>query len=73
MRTNLLVNNNLDACVKSQFYVNKPVNEYSKRWHDAGIGGRAYGFGFDDTCDQSSFELIFNPTKLTITLPGARP
>jgi hypothetical protein len=73
MRTNLLVNNNLDACVTSQFYVNQPVNWYSKLWHDNGIGGRAYGFGFDDTCDQSSFELIFNPTKLTITLPGSRP
>jgi hypothetical protein len=73
MRTDLLVNNNLDACVKSQFYVNAPVNEYSKLWHDKGIGGRAYGFGFDDTCDQSSFQLIFNPTKLTITLPGSRP
>jgi hypothetical protein len=73
MRTNLLANNNLDACVKSQFYVNPPVNKYAQLWHTSGIGGRAYGFGFDDTCDQSSFELIFNPTKLTITLPGARP
>ena len=28
MRTNLIVNNNLDACVTSQFYVSPPVNEY---------------------------------------------
>lgn len=72
MRTNLIVNDNLDACVKSQFYVSPPVNKYSRLWHDNGIDGHAYGFGFDDTCDQSSFELIFNPTKLTITLPGSR-
>jgi hypothetical protein len=72
MRTNLIVNNDLDACVKNQFYLNPPVNNYAKLWHTTGIGGRAYGFGFDDTCDQSSFELIFNPTKLTITLPGQR-
>jgi hypothetical protein len=37
------------------------------------VGGKAYGFGFDDTCDQSSFQLIFNPTKLTITLLDASP
>ena len=73
MRTTLLVNTNLDACVTSQFYVNAPVNMYAKLWHDAGINGKAYGFGFDDTCDQSSFQLIFNPTRLTITLPGNRP
>jgi hypothetical protein len=73
MRTNLLVNNDLDACVTSQFYVNPPVNMYSKLWHDNGIDGKAYGFGFDDTCDQSSFQLIFNPTKLTITLLDASP
>jgi hypothetical protein len=73
MRTNLLVNTNLDACDKSQFYMNAPVNMYSKLWYTSGIDGRAYGFGFDDTCDQSSFELIFNPTKLTNTLPGDRP
>jgi hypothetical protein len=73
MRTNLLVNNDLDACVIKQFYVNSPVNKYAKLWHDSGIGGHAYGFGFDDTCDQSSFELIYNPTKLTITVLGDKP
>jgi hypothetical protein len=73
MRTTLIVNSNLDACVTSQFYVNPPVNMYAKLWHDAGKQGKAYGFGFDDTCDQSSFKLIFNPTKLTITLLGNRP
>jgi hypothetical protein len=82
MRTTLLVNNSLDdpavfpgatGCVKSQFYVNPPVNMYAKLWHAAGIDGKAYGFGFDDSCDQSSFELIYNPTRLTITLLGNRP
>jgi hypothetical protein len=72
MRTNLLVNNNLDACKTSQFYVNPPVNQYSKLWHTNGIGGLAYGFGYDDTCSQSSFNLIFNPTQLTITVVGSR-
>jgi hypothetical protein len=73
MRSTLLVNTNLDACVTSQFYVNSPVNMYAKLWHNNGKHGRAYGFGYDDTCDQSSFRLILNPTKLTITLLGNRP
>lgn len=75
MRTTLLVNSDLDnyCSSPSQFYVNPPVNMYAKLWHQAGINGKAYGFGFDDTCDQSSFQLIFNPTKLTIRLLGNRP
>jgi Beta-1,3-glucanase len=75
MRTILLVNSDLDNYCSnpSQFYVNPPINMYAKLWHQAGINGKAYGFGFDDTCDQSSFKLVFNPTKLTIRLQGNRP
>ena len=75
MRTTLVASANLDTYCSdpTQFYVNPPVNMYAKLWHAAGIGGKAYGFGFDDTCDQSSFKLIFNPTRLTITLLGNRP
>ena len=57
---------------RARRYGNPPVNEYAKLWHTNGIDGHAYGFGFDDTCDQSSFNLIFNPTQLTITLVGSR-
>ena len=74
MRTTLLVNSNLsdfpNCPDRSTYYVNGPVNMYSKLWHAAGIDGKAYGFGFDDNCAQSSFKLIFNPTKLTIRLLG---
>jgi hypothetical protein len=77
MRSTLLVNSNLaDDPVNcpdpSTYYVNPPVNMYAKLWHQAGINGKAYAFGFDDTCSQSSFKLIFNPTKLTIRLLGNR-
>ena len=57
----------------STYYQNQPLNKYAQLWHTAGIGGKAYSFGFDDNCSQSSFKLIFNPTKLTITLLGNRP
>ena len=73
LRTTLITNPDLDGYCSdpSQFYVNAPVNKYAQLWHDNGINGKAYGFGFDDTCNQSSFKLIFNPTGLTITLLGS--
>jgi hypothetical protein len=77
MRTTVLVNSNLadfpNCPDPSIYYVNPPVNMYSKLWHAAGIDGKAYGFGFDDNCAQSSFKLIFNPTRLTIRLLGNVP
>ena len=77
MRSTLLVNPNLsdnpNCPDPSTYYVNQPLNMYAKLWHQAGKQGKAYAFGFDDNCSQSSFKLIFNPTKLTITLLGNRP
>jgi hypothetical protein len=74
MRTTLVADRHLDGYCNdpSQFYVNAPVNMYAQLWHTAGINDKAYGFGFDDTCNQSSFKLIFNPTGLSITLLGNR-
>lgn len=75
MRTTLLVHPDLtnapaDCPSPSTFYTNAPVNMYAKLWHNNGIDGKAYAFGFDDVCSQSSFQLIFNPTSLTVTLVG---
>jgi hypothetical protein len=77
MRTTLLVNpvltNSPEVCPSpSTFYNHAPVNMYAKLWHESGINGKAYAFGFDDVCSQSSFQLIFNPTRLTVTLVGDR-
>ena len=68
MRTVLLVNNNLNACRKAQFYRDQPVNVYAELFHRFGLRGLAYSFGFDDTCDQSSFVQAHDPVALTITL-----
>jgi hypothetical protein len=77
MRSTVLVDPNLadnpNCPNPSTYYQNQPLNKYAQLWHTAGIGGKAYSFGFDDNCSQSSFKLIFNPTKLTITLLGNRP
>jgi hypothetical protein len=70
IRTTLLVNTNLDACQTSQFYVSAPVQKYAQLFHEFGINNKAYSFGYDDTCDQSSYINIADPTTMTITIGG---
>ena len=41
---------------------------YAKYLHANTVQERAYGYGFDDTCDQSSFRVVRIPKKLTVTL-----
>jgi hypothetical protein len=70
MRTNLLQFNNLNACRVGQFYRRGRVNVFAKIFHRFGLDHKAYSFGFDDTCDQSSFIQVHDPTSLGITLQG---
>jgi hypothetical protein len=67
-RTVLLANPNLDACMPNQFYLNAPVTKYAQLFHQFGIGNLAYAFGYDDTCDQSSFITVDNPTAVNIAI-----
>ncbi|RCG32820.1 hypothetical protein DQ384_04965 [Sphaerisporangium album] len=44
-------------------------NDYAGFFHSIGLGGRAYGFAYDDVNDQSSVKILPNadpPTSLTI-------
>ena len=68
VRTVLLTQPNLNACKVSSFYTNAPVNGYAKLFHKYGIRHLAYSFGYDDTCNQSSYIQINNPTGMTMTL-----
>jgi hypothetical protein len=70
MRTNLLLSDNLNACRVRQFYRMGRVNLYARTFHRFGLDHKAYSFGFDDTCDQSSFVQVHDPTSLAITLQG---
>jgi hypothetical protein len=75
MRSTLLVDSTLQQApckpdFKDKFYKNSPINRYSKFWHDNSINGLAYGFGYDDTCDQSGIVFVDNPTGMTITFGG---
>jgi hypothetical protein len=70
VRTNLLVNSNLDACQLHQFYVNNPIQSYAQLFHQFGINGLAYSFGYDDTCSQSSYITVDSPTAVSIGIAG---
>ncbi|MFZ0507843.1 MAG: beta-1,3-glucanase family protein [Methylocella sp.] len=74
IRTTLLVlpSNNLDTyCMTpALFYVNTPAQKYAQIFHTFGINHLAYSFGYDDSCDQSSYISVDDPTAMTITLGG---
>jgi len=71
MRTVLLVNTDLMACDPSQFY-NDPTstNKYAKLWHQYAWLNLAYAYGYDDTCSQSSYFTVGDPTGFTVHVLG---
>lgn len=68
MRSTLLLNSTLPDCNVGDFYRGEPVNLYAKIIHQFAIDGKAYAFGFDDVCDQSSVIIVHNPRSAEITL-----
>jgi F5/8 type C domain/Beta-1,3-glucanase len=55
----------LDA---GQFYRAGPANYYSKFWHDHSIGGRAYGFPYDDVGPHSALVSVGRPQYLLVAV-----
>lgn len=51
-----------------QYYVHEPINQYAAAIHQHSILGKAYAFGYDDVCEQSSVGITKNPTKLVLTV-----
>jgi hypothetical protein len=68
MRSTLLVNAALPDCDTDGYYKSEPVNQYARTFHQFGIDGKAYAFGFDDVCDQSGVIIVHNPQSIAITL-----
>lgn len=63
-------------CKPATYYQASPTNLYSRVIHENSLPtasapfGAAYGFGYDDNCDQSSFiSDNKDPSTLTITVP----
>ena len=51
-----------------QYYLHEPVNQYAALIHKHSIQGKAYAYGYDDVCEQSSVGITKNPTKLVLTV-----
>jgi hypothetical protein len=67
-RSTLDIDSTIPACTSSEFYTTTPTNDYAKDIHANSVRGLAYGFGFDDSCDYSSFIADRAPTSVTITI-----
>ena len=51
-----------------QYYMHEPINQYAAAIHKHSILGKAYAYGYDDVCEQSSVGITKNPTKLVLTV-----
>ncbi|MEJ8574031.1 beta-1,3-glucanase family protein [Microbaculum marinum] len=71
MRTTILAKGNISNCPTpgKAYYKNAPVNQYSKIIHEYAYQKKAYGFGYDDVCNQSSDGQVFQPTKVILNIP----
>jgi len=59
----------LPACDQvGQYYKHEPIDMYAAVLHENAILQKAYAFGYDDVCEQSSVGITKNPTKLELTV-----
>ena len=72
VRTVVLVDPDLDNCAVDQFYKSDPVQKYAQFFHQFGINNLAYAFGYDDTCDQSSFITVDDPMAVHVWNSGSQ-
>ena len=52
----------------STFYRTAPANYYARFWHANALGGRAYGFPYDDVGSYSSYISHANPQSLLVAI-----
>jgi hypothetical protein len=50
------------------FYQSAPADYYAKFWHDNAIGGKAYGFPYDDVGGYSSYVSHSNPQYALVAI-----
>ncbi|MEG4960462.1 MULTISPECIES: glycoside hydrolase family 64 protein [unclassified Microcoleus] len=51
-----------------KYYQNAPANYYAEFWHRHSIDNKAYGFPFDDVCEQSTLIEEQNPEELKVAI-----
>jgi hypothetical protein len=52
----------------STFYPASPTNSYAKFWHAHNLGGKSYGFPYDDVGGWSSFVSHANPKYMIVAI-----
>ncbi|MFI5300462.1 MAG: beta-1,3-glucanase family protein [Polyangiales bacterium] len=52
----------------STFYSSAPANYYARFWHQHALGGKAYGFPYDDVGGYSSYVSHANPQYLLVAI-----
>ena len=57
-----------NRCNPQEYYKNAPANYYAQFWHLNSIDNKAYGFPFDDVCDQSTLLEHRDPKELKVTI-----
>jgi hypothetical protein len=63
-----ILENPTNNCKPDEFYKNAPANYYAQFWHLHSIDNKAYGFPFDDVCEQSTLIEHPNPQELKVTI-----
>ena len=61
-------NDTADWCNNSNYYLTAPANYYAQFWHLHCINNKAYGFSYDDVCEQAPLGLFDDPKELKINI-----
>lgn len=64
----ILRENPVNWCNNTTYYKEAPANYYAQFWHHHCINNKAYGFGYDDICDQSPSGQFVKPKELKINI-----
>ncbi|HEV7814305.1 MAG TPA: beta-1,3-glucanase family protein, partial [Janthinobacterium sp.] len=62
----IMQDSSLWAAPTAAWYGAAPSNSYAKFWHEHSVGGKAYGFAYDDVSDQSSTVMSPTPEHLVL-------
>jgi Beta-1,3-glucanase len=63
-----VLENPANSCQPAEYYKIAPSNYYAQFWHLHSIDSKAYGFPFDDVCEQSTLIEHLNPGELKVTI-----
>lgn len=63
-----ILKDSANKCDPNMFYKEPPFNYYAQFWHPRSIDNKAYGFPYDDVCNQSTLLEDPHPQELKIRI-----